>query len=37
LNGYELAEGLHRYSQEGYVYISKVQSLIQSNKLSRFD
>jgi len=37
LNGYELAEGLPGYSQEGYVYISKVQSLIQSNKLSRFD
>ncbi|MGK0239734.1 MAG: Bax protein [Candidatus Pelagisphaera sp.] len=37
LNGYELAAGLHRYSQEGYVYISKVQSLIQSNQLGRFD
>jgi Bax protein len=37
LNGYELAEGLHHYSQEGDVYISKVQSLIQSNKLKRFD
>lgn len=37
LSGYDLASGLDRYSQEGWVYISKVQSLIQSNKLDRFD
>ncbi len=37
LNGIDLAEGLDRYSQEGYHYISKVQSVIRSNELTRFD
>ena len=37
LSGYDLAAGLDRYSQEGWTYISKVQSLIWSNKLNRFD
>lgn len=37
LNGYDLAVGLDRYSQEGWNYISKVQSLIRSNRLGRFD
>ena len=36
-NGIDLAEGLDRYSQEGFQYISKVRSVIQSNKLTRFD
>jgi len=36
-NGIDLAEGLDRYSQEGYRYISKVRSVIRSNKLTRFD
>ena len=37
LRGYDLAAGLDRYSQEGWDYIAKVQSLIRSNKLDRFD
>lgn len=37
VSGFDLAEGLDRYSQEGYQYISKVRSVIQSNKLTRFD
>ena len=37
LSGHELAMGLNRYSQEGWDYVAKVQSLILSNKLDRFD
>jgi len=37
VSGYDLAEGLDRYSQEGPRYISKVQSVIRSNRLTRFD
>ncbi len=36
-NGIDLAQGLQRYSQEGSEYISKVRSVIHSNKLTRFD
>lgn len=37
VSGYDLVEGLYRYSQEGQRYISKVQSVIRSNRLTRFD
>ncbi len=37
VSGIDLAEGLDRYSQEGYRYISKVRSLIHSNQLTRLD
>ena len=37
LSGHDLAMGLTRYSQEGWDYVAKVQSLILSNKLERFD
>ncbi len=37
VTGYELAEGLDRYSQEGYEYVAKVRSVIRSNRLTRFD
>lgn len=37
VGGADLVEGLDRYSQEGYRYISKVKSVIRSNRLTRFD
>ncbi len=37
ITGYELAVGMTRYSQEGYVYVGKVQSLISSNRLAEYD
>jgi len=37
LSGYDLADGLERYSQERWVYVQKVQSLIRSNGLAKFD
>lgn len=37
LSGIRLANGLTRYSQEGLGYVSKVQNLIRSNQLQRYD
>lgn len=37
LTGVYLADGLYRYSQEGWGYVSKVQGLIRSNQLLTFD
>ena len=37
VSGIRLADGLHRYSQEGAGYISKIQNLIRSNQLQRYD
>jgi len=36
-NGLAVANGLYRYSQEGWAYIEKVQSLIRSNQLQLYD
>ncbi|HKJ91278.1 MAG TPA: hypothetical protein VJ960_09125 [Oceanipulchritudo sp.] len=37
MSGIRLADGLYRYSEEGLGYISKVQNLIRSNQLQRYD
>ncbi len=37
IRGYDLAEGLSRYSEEGFTYVSKVQSLIGANNLGEYD
>jgi len=37
LTGLDLAPGLERYSQEGWAYVDKVQSLIHANDLARYD
>ncbi len=37
LTGYDLAEGLERYSEEGYDYVRKLQILISSNELGKYD
>ena len=37
LAGYDLAEGLELYSQERWVYVQKVQSIIRSNGLAKYD
>ncbi|MCH6256903.1 glucosaminidase domain-containing protein [Puniceicoccaceae bacterium K14] len=37
LVGVDLAEGLERYSEEGFLYIEKIQRIIRSNDLERFD
>ncbi|MBF0447601.1 MAG: glucosaminidase domain-containing protein [Magnetococcales bacterium] len=37
LSGLELSQELTPYSQRGHDYVSSIQSLIRSNKLSRFD
>ncbi|MGC9452557.1 MAG: glucosaminidase domain-containing protein [Oceanipulchritudo sp.] len=36
-SGLQLADGLYRYSQEQWRYVSKVKTLIRSNGLQRFD
>lgn len=35
--GLALADGLYRYSQEGWGYVDKVRSVIESNKLQSYD
>lgn len=37
LAGVDLAEGMERYSEEGYYYVEKVQRVIRSNALEQFD
>lgn len=37
VTGLSLADGLFRYSEEGWTYIGKVQRVIQSNQLSQYD
>ncbi len=37
LSGYDLAEGLERYSEEGYDYVRKIQLLISANELEELD
>lgn len=37
VTGVLLADGLYRYSQEGYTYIGKVQQVIRSNDLGSYD
>lgn len=37
IRGYDLAEGMSRYSQEGFTYVSKVQNLIGANGLGAYD
>ena len=37
ITGYALAEGLYRYSQEEWAYVSKVQNLILNNNLEKYD
>lgn len=36
-NGTELADGIFRYSEEGWLYISKVKQVIRSNGLAELD
>jgi Bax protein len=37
VTGLELADGLYRYSEEGWGYVGKVQRVIQSNDLIQYD
>jgi len=37
LTGFDLAEGLERYSQERWLYVQKVQDLIRSNQIAKYD
>lgn len=37
VTGYALANGLVRYSEKGYEYISQIQSMIRSNDLAQYD
>lgn len=37
LTGIALSDGLFRYSQEGWTYVGKVQSVIRSNNLENYD
>jgi Bax protein len=37
VTGLGLVDGLYRYSEEGWAYVGKVQSVIQSNNLSQYD
>ena len=37
ITGIALADGLYRYSQEGWGYVGKVQRVIQSNDLQHYD
>jgi len=37
ITGISLANGLVRYSQEGWTYVKKIQSMIRANNLSQYD